>query len=245
MHGAGADLPPLPGHARRADRRRHRSATLGAAPAGRARASSAGSPRRLLDARPRRHGAAVFVRAYSLGGGTYTGIEAVSNGLPIMREPRVADRQADDGLHGDLAGGHRRRHPALLPAARRRSPSTGKTMNAVLVEAFAGALAARRPAGRRLVRAGHAGLRGRCCCSSPRRPASSTARASWRTWRSTPGCRTASPRSPTGSTMQNGVLLMGGAALARARLHRRQRRRAGRHVRDQRVPHLLAVACSA
>ncbi len=29
------------------------------------------------------------IRAYSLGGGTYTGIEAVSNGLPIMREPRV------------------------------------------------------------------------------------------------------------------------------------------------------------
>jgi amino acid transporter len=33
----------------------------------------------------------VFVRAYSLGGGTYTGIEAVSNGLPIMREPKVAN----------------------------------------------------------------------------------------------------------------------------------------------------------
>jgi amino acid transporter len=31
----------------------------------------------------------LFIRAYSLGGGTYTGIEAVSNGLPIMREPRV------------------------------------------------------------------------------------------------------------------------------------------------------------
>jgi len=31
----------------------------------------------------------IFVRAYSLGGGTYTGIEAVSNGLQIMREPRV------------------------------------------------------------------------------------------------------------------------------------------------------------
>ena len=29
------------------------------------------------------------MRAYSLGGGTYTGIEAVSNGLAIMREPRV------------------------------------------------------------------------------------------------------------------------------------------------------------
>ncbi|MBI2931804.1 MAG: APC family permease, partial [Planctomycetes bacterium] len=33
--------------------------------------------------------AMLFVHAYSLGGGTYTGIEAVSNGLPIMREPRV------------------------------------------------------------------------------------------------------------------------------------------------------------
>jgi amino acid transporter len=31
----------------------------------------------------------VFARAYSLGGGTFTGIEAVSNGLSIMREPRV------------------------------------------------------------------------------------------------------------------------------------------------------------
>jgi amino acid transporter len=33
--------------------------------------------------------ALVFARAYSLGGGTFTGIEAVSNGLGIMREPRV------------------------------------------------------------------------------------------------------------------------------------------------------------
>ncbi len=31
----------------------------------------------------------IFARAYSLGGGTFTGIEAVSNGLAIMREPRV------------------------------------------------------------------------------------------------------------------------------------------------------------
>jgi amino acid transporter len=30
----------------------------------------------------------LLVRAYALGGGTYTGIEAVSNGLQIMREPR-------------------------------------------------------------------------------------------------------------------------------------------------------------
>jgi amino acid transporter len=31
----------------------------------------------------------LIVRAYAMGAGTYTGIEAVSNGLPILREPRV------------------------------------------------------------------------------------------------------------------------------------------------------------
>jgi amino acid transporter len=33
---------------------------------------------------------ALFLRAYTSGAGTYTGIEAVSNGLMIMREPKVA-----------------------------------------------------------------------------------------------------------------------------------------------------------
>lgn len=31
----------------------------------------------------------VFIHAYSLGGGTYTGIEAVSNGVGILKEPKV------------------------------------------------------------------------------------------------------------------------------------------------------------
>ena len=31
----------------------------------------------------------IILRAYSMGAGTYTGIEAVSNGLPLLREPRV------------------------------------------------------------------------------------------------------------------------------------------------------------
>ena len=31
----------------------------------------------------------LVLRAYSMGAGTYTGIEAVSNGLPILREPKV------------------------------------------------------------------------------------------------------------------------------------------------------------
>jgi len=33
--------------------------------------------------------ALILLRAFSLGGGTYTGIEAVSNGVSILREPRV------------------------------------------------------------------------------------------------------------------------------------------------------------
>jgi amino acid transporter len=31
----------------------------------------------------------LILKAYSMGAGTYTGIEAVSNGLPILREPKV------------------------------------------------------------------------------------------------------------------------------------------------------------
>ncbi len=31
----------------------------------------------------------IVLRAYSMGAGTYTGIEAVSNGMPILREPKV------------------------------------------------------------------------------------------------------------------------------------------------------------
>ena len=32
----------------------------------------------------------IILKAYSMGAGTYTGIEAVSNGMPILREPKVA-----------------------------------------------------------------------------------------------------------------------------------------------------------
>src|SRR5262245_63694524 len=32
---------------------------------------------------------ALFLKAFSLGGGTFTGIEAVSNSTAILREPRV------------------------------------------------------------------------------------------------------------------------------------------------------------
>ena len=82
-------------------------------------------------------------RAYSLGGGTYTGIEAVSNGLPIMREPRVETGKRTMLLHGELARLHRRRSAALLSALACRARSPGKTINAVLVESVAGGTAGR------------------------------------------------------------------------------------------------------
>jgi len=31
----------------------------------------------------------LILRAFSMGAGTFTGIEAVSNGIPILREPKV------------------------------------------------------------------------------------------------------------------------------------------------------------
>jgi len=80
---------------------------------------------------------AVFVRAYSMGAGTYTGIEAVSNGIQIMREPKVVTaRRTMSYMAISLA----------VTAAGilvcyllfRASPEEGKTMNAVLLERFAG-----------------------------------------------------------------------------------------------------------
>ncbi|HJX53351.1 MAG TPA: APC family permease [Polyangia bacterium] len=78
----------------------------------------------------------VFMSAYSRGAGTYTGIEAVSNGLQIMREPRVATgRRTMLYMSVSLAftaGGILLCY--LLFGTR---PQEGKTLNGVLVAAFA------------------------------------------------------------------------------------------------------------
>jgi amino acid transporter len=80
--------------------------------------------------------AIIFLRAYSLGGGTYTGIEAVSNGLPILREPR-----AETGKRtmmymavslAFLAGGILLGYLLLNVEA-----ETGKTLNAVMFDRLA------------------------------------------------------------------------------------------------------------
>jgi len=79
---------------------------------------------------------ALFLRAYSMGAGTYTGIEAVSNGLQIMREPKVETAKRTmiymavslSITAGGITLGY------LLVHA---NPEPGRTMNAVLVDRFA------------------------------------------------------------------------------------------------------------
>ena len=75
----------------------------------------------------------LFMRAYSLGGGTYTGIEAVSNGVAMMREPRVETAKRTMVLMSVslavTAGGI-----LLSYLLMRAAPVEGKTMNAVLLE---------------------------------------------------------------------------------------------------------------
>lgn len=78
----------------------------------------------------------ILLRAYSMGGGTYTGIEAVSNGLAIMREPKVRTGQRTMVYMATSL--------AIVAAGilfayllYRVTPVEGKTLNAVLAERFA------------------------------------------------------------------------------------------------------------
>jgi len=80
----------------------------------------------------------LFLRAFSLGAGTYTGIEAVSNGLPVLREPRVrTGRRTMFYMAASLAltaGG-------ILVAYRllHLEHEPGRTLNASLLHRFADA----------------------------------------------------------------------------------------------------------
>ncbi len=79
----------------------------------------------------------LLFRAFTLGGGTYTGIEAVSNGVPMLREPKVETAKATMRymafslalIAGGILVGY------LLYEVH---PVPGKTLNAVLWYAVAG-----------------------------------------------------------------------------------------------------------
>jgi amino acid transporter len=83
----------------------------------------------------------ITVRAYSLGGGTYTGIEAVSNGVPIMREPKVRTAKRTMVLMATslsiTAGGIILAYLLVHVAPDFNDPT--KPMNAILLDRVAGA----------------------------------------------------------------------------------------------------------
>ena len=151
---------------------------------------------------------AVVLRAYSLGAGTYTGIEAVSNGLNTLREPRVQTGKRTmvymatslSFVVGGLLLAYLLYHVTPVP---------GKTLNAVLFEKITVAwppllshgfvIAAMASSGALLVIAAQTGFFG-----GPRVLAN-MAVDRWMPTR----FATLSDRLVT----QNGVLLMGGAAL--------------------------------
>jgi len=75
----------------------------------------------------------LVLRAYSMGAGTFTGIEAVSNGLPILREPRVRTGKRTMRF---MATSLALMAVGLMCAyfLFRVAPQNGKTLNAVLFE---------------------------------------------------------------------------------------------------------------
>jgi amino acid transporter len=151
--------------------------------------------------------AAVVLRAYSLGAGTYTGIEAVSNGMNTLREPRVqTGKRTMVYMAASLSfvvGGL-----LLAYLLYHVTPVEGKTLNAVLFEKITAAwppalskgfvIAAMASSGALLLIAAQTGFFG-----GPRVLAN-MAVDRWMPTR----FATLSDRLVT----QNGVLLMGGAA---------------------------------
>lgn len=154
---------------------------------------------------------ALLLRAYSMGGGTYTGIEAVSNSMPVMREPKVQTGKRTMLLMAvslSLTAGGLVLAYLLLGI----SQVDGQTMNQTLTEKFAKeigltggwawgfVLATMIAEGALLVVAAQAGF-----IDGPRVLAN-MANDSWAPhWFSNLSERL---------TTQNGILLMGGAALA-------------------------------
>ncbi len=79
----------------------------------------------------------ILLRAYSLGAGTYTGIEAVSNGLQILKEPRIATAKRTM-VYMALSLAFTAGGILVCYLLWHASPAEGKTMNAVLLERVMG-----------------------------------------------------------------------------------------------------------
>jgi amino acid transporter len=78
----------------------------------------------------------LLIHAFSLGGGTYTGIEAVSNGIPMMRHPQVRTAKRTM-IYMAVSLAFTATGLLVCYLLWHIQPVAGKTMNAVLVERLA------------------------------------------------------------------------------------------------------------
>ena len=175
---------------------------------------------------------AIFLRAFSMGGGTYTGIEAVSNAMNVMREPRV---QTGKRTMVYLATSLAITAAGLLfcYSLFAIKPVEGRTLNAILADlTFSGwplggaiAFVTILSEGALLMVGAQSGFAGGPSVMA------NMAVDSWLPRRFS----ALSERL----TMQNGVLLMGAALVLL--FYPGFRFSAGRHVFDQRFSHLFPV----
>ena len=140
----------------------------------------------------------IMMLAYSQGGGTYTGLEAVSNNVNTLAEPRVRTGKWTMLYMATslafTAGGI-----MLLYLLWDAAQQPGQTLNAVVFQSIIEHL---NPGNAPLEPRGahrRADARRRRCSSSPPTPASWAARRCFPTWRPTRGCRAISASSRTGS----------------------------------------------
>jgi len=138
------------------------------------------------------HVAALMLLAYSQGGGTYTGLEAVSNNVNVLAEPRVKTGKITM-LYMAMSLAFTAGGIILLYLLWEAKPVEGQTLNAA-------------PSSRAWD--GIPGSTGRCCgrswrwrggcCSSPPIPVFWADRQCCRTWLRIHGCRTNSVTCPPG-----------------------------------------------
>ena len=109
----------------------------------------------------------IFLQAYSRGAGTYTGIEAVSNGVSAMREPQVPNAKWTM-LYMAVSLAVTAGGLMICYLLADLQPVEGRTMNGLLVDKLNFGTGSRGSDARH---------RRRGCCFSRRRPATSAARA--------------------------------------------------------------------
>ena len=156
-------------------------------------------------------GRGIVLLAFALGGGTYTGIEAVSNNIHMLREPRIGTGQVTM-IYMAVSLAFAAGGLILLYLLWNVHPQYGQTLNAVTFRQIPAIswVPSQSAAGIMLL---GPSASPRAFSSSPPTRAFSADRRRWPIWRSTAGCRTIRPSlQPPGDPERR--VLMAAAAIA-------------------------------